>query len=365
MAKSPVVDQKFQISDFKFQRYRTLPRSPVPRFTASLWKTAVSFLFCAVFLIGTSCTKQPQPYRHSQFMMGTIVDAVVYPDSGPSQEAVNTAFKVMTGIEQQAWARRDGSPLFRLKAGEEVRFTGHLLKIMETAAEVYMVSGGAFEPALGELVRLWDLGGEDQGIPAPGDIEDALVRLQEKGKRKKGKEPCCPEPGTWLDLGGVGKGYAVDEAVRLLQANGVAAGIINAGGDLRAWGEKPGGKPWRVGVQDPDDAQSLLGVLDIGEMAVATSGDYQRYFEEGGKRYHHILDPDTGYPAVSGVRSVTVLAPDCALADALATAAFVLGPEEGLFLLEGWQGVEGVMVDEEGELLVTSGIGKVIPFEKR
>ncbi len=161
------------------------------------------------------------------------------------------------------------------------------------------------------------------------------------------------------------KGYAVDEAVKVLRKRAVGGGIVNAGGDLRTFGLKPGGKLWKIGVQDPDHPQELAGVLTLREAAVATSGDYQRYFEEGGVRYHHILDPATGHPARSGLRGTTVIAPDCALADALATAAFVLGPEKGLKLLEDWDGVEGVLIAEGGEILTTSGIGEDIPFERR
>jgi len=119
-------------------------------------------------------------------------------------------------------------------------------------------------------------------------------------------------------------------------------------------------------VQDPENPQELAGVLEVKEAAVATSGDYQRYFEEGGIRYHHILDPATGYPVHSGLRGTTVIASDCATADALATAAFVMGPEKGLDLLEKWDGAEGVLITEDGKILTTSGIGEDgIKFEKR
>ena len=157
----------------------------------------------------------------------------------------------------------------------------------------------------------------------------------------------------------------MDEAVQILSGSSATGGIVNAGGDLRAFGKKAGGKPWKIGVQDPDNPQELAGVLSIREAAVATSGDYQRYFEKEGVRYHHILDPATGYPARSGLKGTTVIAPDCALADALATAAFVLGPEKGLKLLEEWDEVEGVLITDGGKILTTTGIGKVIPFEER
>ena len=162
----------------------------------------------------------------------------------------------------------------------------------------------------------------------------------------------------WLDLGGVAKGYAVDEAVRVLKEGGIRSGIVNAGGDLRSFGLKPGGKRWKIGVQHPENPQEMSGVLEVGEISVATSGDYQRYFEVDDIRYHHILDPATGYPARSGLKGTTVFAPDCATADALATAAFVLGPVKGIELLQKWEGAEGVLITEDGTILTTSGIGE-------
>lgn len=190
--------------------------------------------------------------------------------------------------------------------------------------------------------------------------------MSRSGYRRIPETGCCPEGmKVWLDLGGVAKGFAVDEAVKVLKEAGVPSGIVNAGGDLRSFGRKPGKIPWKIGIQNPDDPQDLAGVLDVGEISIATSGDYQRYFEVGGVRYHHILDSTTGRPARSGVRSVTTLADDCSLADALATAAFVMGPEKGLVLMEEWKGVEGVIISDDGAYHVTSGIGEKIPFEKR
>jgi thiamine biosynthesis lipoprotein len=285
-------------------------------------------------------------------MMGTLVDVIAYPDGDSTTAASIKALERMGQLEKGAYRKKLSSPV----VGDE-----DLAKILNVALEVSRVSSGAFDPTLGEVVALW---GFDSPTPHLPDSTQISVALESVGYQVF-DHPSGDDISVSIDLGGVTKGYAVDEAVGVLQDSGVIGGIVNGGGDLRTFGLKPGGKLWKIGVQDPDNPQELAGVLSIREAAVATSGDYQRYFEEAGVRYHHILDPATGYPARSGLRGTTVIAPDCALADALATAAFVLGPEKGLKLLEEWDDVEGVLITDDGEVKTTSGIGGIIPFEER
>jgi len=296
--------------------------------------------------------------------MGTLVDVVLYGDKEVLPEAAGLAFESILRVEAAAHPSKEGSSLFRIRQGKGVRVEGDLARILDVALEVSRATSGAFDPTLGEVVNLWGFGRDDPHLPGP----EKIVRALEGARYDRVLTgQCCPEGlDIWFDLGGVAKGYAVDEAVRSLQDSGVKAGIVNAGGDLRSFGVRPRRGYWKIGVQDPENPQKLAGVLEIKEAAVATSGDYQRYFEEGGIRYHHILDPSTGYPAHSGLRGTTVIAPDCATADALATAAFVMGPEKGLAMLEKWEGAEGVLITEDGTILTTSGIGEGgIRFEER
>jgi len=160
-----------------------------------------------------------------------------------------------------------------------------------------------------------------------------------------------------LDLGAAAKGYAVDRMVAVLEKFGVAAGLIDAGGDIRYWGEKPDGRPWVFGVQHPRYPERYIEVEDLGLAAIATSGDYEQYFEWEGKRYHHLLDPTTGYPARTCI-SATVWASTAMDADILSTAVFVLGPERGLELVAGLQGVEAlVFFERDGQLEYRSSAG--------
>jgi thiamine biosynthesis lipoprotein len=335
-----------------------------------LWNTSgIRFrpLFLGVFLLTMavlSGCSEPKPHRQARFMMGTLVDVVLYADTKVATEAAGQAFEKMLRVEAAAHPSEEGSQLFQIRQGKGAKIDGDLARILETAMKVSRATSGAFDPTLGEVAHLWGFGRDDPHLPGPKEIEHALDKT---GYDRVPAGQCCPEgQEIWFDLGGVAKGYAVDVAVATLQEEGVKAGIVNAGGDLRSFGARPRRGYWKIGVQDPDNPQQLAGVLEVKEAAVATSGDYQRYFEDGDVRYHHIIDPATGYPAYSRLRGTTVIAPDCATADALATAAFVMGPEKGLALLESWEKVEGVLITEDGKILKTSGIGEEgIRFEER
>ncbi len=149
-----------------------------------------------------------------------------------------------------------------------------------------------------------------------------------------------------VDLGGVAKGYAVDQAINILKKHGISSGAVNAGGDMYLLGQHPQ-RPWRIGIQHPREQKGTLATVEIRDKAVVTSGDYERFFEEGGRRYHHIFNPSTGMPA-RRCQSVTVLADSVALGDALATALFVLGPHEGLKLIEQYPGTETLIIAADG-----------------
>jgi thiamine biosynthesis lipoprotein len=196
----------------------------------------------------------------------------------------------------------------------------------------------------------------DEGgrVPSGEEITAALAAV---GSGKMQLDPAQGSvrfllPGMKIDLGAIGKGYAVDRAVQVLRDEGIKSAIVDAGGDLRLLGSRPGKDFWRIGVRHPREASRLLLNLELVDTAIVTSGDYERFFMDGDDRHHHLIDPRTGYPAAL-CQSVTVVAAETADADAYATAAFVLGPVEGLGFLRDLPGVEGVIVDAAGQLLWT------------
>jgi thiamine biosynthesis lipoprotein len=234
-------------------------------------------------------------------------------------------------------------------------------EVIALGQEVARRSGGAFDMTLGRLKSLWGIETEKPRVPSPEEIRRALDgtgpgTLQLEGRRVKKRRPDIA-----VDLGGIAKGYAVDRAVEVLRAAGIESASVNAGGDIRLLGARPDGRPWRIGIQHPRDPEKILATVSLNKGAVVTSGDYERYFMAGGVRYHHLFDPHTGYPGRLS-RSVTVVAPTAALADALATAAFILGPQDGLELLAGYPGVEGLIVGADGGTVLSDGFREMVSW---
>lgn len=265
------------------------------------------------------------------------------------------------------------------------RETAHVL---ETALEISRLSGGAFDVTAAPLIALWRVTAEDPKIPSPEAIERArrlvdyrsleLSRSTSLPLRRSAFFAQLAEQGQMVDLGGIAKGYAADRAVDVYRRRGITSAMIDLGGNVALLSGKDDGSPWRVGIQDPDAPRGdCLGFLSLRDKSVVTSGDYERFFEVGGKRYHHIIDPRTGYPAESGLRSVTVVAGESMVADGLSTALFVLGLERGLEMLRTLRmspaqeapqtlnstgfstrfgGVEAVFVTVDKEVHVTPGL---------
>jgi len=316
-----------------------------------------SLLLTALIAAGILSSCGETLHRDSRLAMSTTLSIVVSARRQPSWEPLFAA------ADRLAWEfdhRRADSPVGELNRRGRSRLRPEAIAVLQEALEIAALSAGAFDPTVLPLTALWsfDTGGR---LPEPVEIEHALERTDYTRLRiDAAGEVTLPE-GFGLDLGGIAKGAVVDLLSEVLDARVGANYLIDAGGDILVSGLKDGDKPWVIAIRHPRDPRGLAGRLSLGsrggKIAVVTSGDYERYFDQDGRRYHHILDPRTGYPA-RGPASVTVIAGSCARADALATAAYVLGPEGGLALLQGLEEVEGLILSEEnGRLtaLATSG----------
>jgi len=259
---------------------------------------------------------------------------------------------------------RDDSPVSEVNAraghgGVEV--PEELLKLVVEAKQISAQTDGKFDISFGALGGLWRYKAEKPTLPDPSLIEARLPLVDYRAilvDREK-KTIALAKPGMAIGLGAIAKGYAVDRVAHILRSHGEDNFIINGGGDLFISGRK-GDRPWKVGIQNPRDRASYFARFPVTRPgAVVTSGDYEKFFELDGKRYHHILDPDTGYPA-RGTVSVTILADSAARADALATGVFILGPEKGMELIEADDTLEGVIVTDELIPLVSSGLKDTI-----
>jgi thiamine biosynthesis lipoprotein len=300
--------------------------------------------------------------------MDTIVSVTLYaPDQSLADEAFDAAQGEFSRVHQltdrfaaQNLPDPNVSDIYRINQnpGQAVPVSPDTIFLIQSALEVSRQSQGAFDIAIGPLMDLWDFKGAKH-IPAQAEL-DALLPLADDRLIQADAEAGAVtiQPGMVLDMGGLAKGYATDCAADVLRDMGIRHAIINAGGNVYALGRKPDGSPWRVGIRHPRKDGALLGVVEAADQAVVSSGDYERYFEADGVRYHHILDPKTGRPASSAI-SVTIVNSKSLTADLLSTTVFVLGRESLDDLLPRFAGTEALVMDEDG-MAVTGGMNDLL-----
>ncbi len=272
-------------------------------------------------------------------------------------ELAELAWEVFAQVEAQANEWREDSPIGRVnaRAPEAVVVPEEVFGLVQRGVELGVLTGGAFDISWAALWGLWDF-----RTPGPvPDVEDCAQRAAQVDYTRieldaDARTVRLPE-GMMIGLGGLAKGHALGRAAEALRTAGVRDFALSAGGQVLASGTKDD-RPWRVGVRDPrGEPDDFFALLEASDTSVSTSGDYERFFEHEGVRYHHILDPRTGQPA-RGLRSATVVSPDATLADALSTALMVLGRDQGLGLVAELEGVEAVVVDEGGRVFSTDGL---------
>ena len=302
----------------------------------------------------------PAEVERSRVLMGTVVEITAFGNGRSTVDrAVTAAFDEMGRIDALMGPHGSKSDAVRLSGSATlVAVNPETAAVIAEGLQVATQSGGAFDMGLGRLKKLWGIETDHPRVPTPAEIRRALTGTGPGDLALSSDQVRKRAAAVEVDLGGIAKGYAIDRAVAVLRAAGIRHAAVNAGGDIRLIGDRLG-RPWRIGIEHPRDPQKMLAALDLSDLSVVTSGDYERYFIRNGIRYHHIFDPRTGSPA-RGCQSVTVVAADATRADALATAAFVLGPAKGLALLERLPGVEGLLVDSHGKVTMTTGLkGKV------
>ena len=257
-----------------------------------------------------------------------------------------------------SWDPRSETSEINRQAGiKPVKVSGELFELISRCLELSRLTDGAFDISYASMDRLWSFDGSMKDLPSAKEITASVARVgyQKIQLNRADQTVFLKEKGMKIGFGAIGKGYAADKAKDLLREKGVVAGIINASGDMSSWGTQPGGKPWQVAITNPMDKTKSFGLLPMAEGAVVTSGDYEKFVHFDGKRYSHIMDPRTGYPA-TGIASVTVFAPKAELADALSTAVFVMGIETGLDRIDQLDGIECIIVDDSGKLFTSEHI---------
>lgn len=318
-------------------------------------------------LLAASCERNYEIFQTTKPLMGTAVSmAVVSQDARRAYAALDAAFDEMARLEAMMSVFRKDSELNRLNeeaSRHPVTVSEELFQVIELSLQISQITHGAFDITVGPLMNLWPFYKKEKTLPSSEALQEVLSRV---GYRhlvvsSKDRSVFFAISGMALDLGGIAKGFAIDRAVRVLKGYGMAAALVNAGGDIFAYGSKPNGQPWRVGLQHPRDSKELLAVLSMSDMAMVTSGDYERYFLKDGKRYSHIIDPRSGFTARE-TASVTVMAESAAYADGLATGILVLGAEAGMALVESLPGVHALIITEGSEKALELHVSKGFPL---
>ena len=292
----------------------------------------------------------------SQQLMGTIVTMEIIGPKTNAEASTNSAFKEINRIEQLMNTFDSNSEIGILNAeGQVDNISDDLVYVIEQSIHYSNISDGAFDITIKPILNLWKtkiIAGE---YPSGQEINETLTLVNYSNIIVENKTIYFNVKGMSITVDGIAKGYAVDQAVKVLKNNGYASGFVNAGGDGLYFGTRPDGADWKVGLRNPDNKSQSIVVMEISDMAVATSGNYERYFNESA-RLSHISDPRTGYSSQS-LLSATIIAGSAMEADTLATTVFVLGPDKGLELIEKIQNTECVIITPENEILTSSGFG--------
>lgn len=333
-----------------------------------MWQRMTMLL--ALILMMSGCGKEAvdtsssETLSRSDFVLGTIVSIKLL-DNGSealldqcfdrlkeieSLMSVNIESSQVSAINAQAQEVSDGSNLHGVEVGDDV------LEVIETAIYYGNLSEGSFDISLGPIINAWQIGTDQAHIPDADLIQEQLKLVNYKNIHVNiDDKTVALEPAMVIDLGGIAKGYAADQVEVILQDAGVTQAIINLGGNVKVIGEKEDKTPFKIGVQNPfDERNDYIGILSVSDQTIVTSGDYERYFEEDGLRYHHIFDRETGYPKVTDVASVTVVTDRSIDADALSTILFVKGVASGLELVHQLDRIECIYVMKNKDVILSS-----------
>jgi thiamine biosynthesis lipoprotein len=306
--------------------------------------------------------QQPSELYHAKqvtTVMGTeLIIEAWHAEAKVAETAIAAAEKEIRRVEDLATDWRP-SPLETLNdsAGQgPVKVDEELVLLIAHSLELGQLTEGAFDISFGAIGKFWKFKGDDFKLPDAEKIKASLKRVDWKKIIVDVEKSTIELPaGMRIGLGGVAKGYGVDCAMQVLLDHGIQHGIVNAGGDLKALGKDGGRKLYKIAIKHPRDEEKIIALLPISNTCVVTSGDYERFFEIDDVRYHHILDPRTGYPA-TGAMSATVVARQASVADALATALCVMDVVDGMALIEKLKNVEAVVVDFDGKVMISSGL---------
>jgi FAD:protein FMN transferase len=323
--------------------------------------TRLALLNCCFLL--TTAAQAEWVHRIEDGIMGTrIVVELWSDDRAAGDKAIDAVIAEMERIDRDMSTYKPDSEVSRVNAeaaNGPVKISEELFDLLTTALEYSRITGGAFDITYASVGFMYDFRAHQK--PTEKQIQSALpaVNYRHVVLDAKNRTVRFTQSGVRIDLGGIGKGHAVDRGIAILQSLGFTHALVTAGGDSRIIGDRFG-KPWIIGIRHPDDKSKVIAKIPLENTAISTSGDYERYFDEDGKRYHHIIDPRTGHSA-SKVRSATILADTATRTDGLSKTAFVLGPEAAMKIYNQLGDVDAILVTPEGKVLYSKGIEPAQP----
>ena len=297
------------------------------------------------------------PATASFFAMDTVMELTAYGDNG--QAAVTEGEELVGNIEKQLSTEIEESAVSKLNKNKSAVFEDDTRHLMETALATGDMTNGAFNISIYPLMKEWGFISQEYKVPDSETIKELLSNtdLSEIKINTDTNEIALENKDMEIDLGGIAKGYTSDSLINLFKEKGIKSGMVNLGGNVQLLGTKPNGSLWRVGIRSPYEDVDFLGILSASDVAVITSGGYERYFEQDGNIYHHIMDPATGFPADNGLVSVTVVSKDATLADALSTALYVMGKDKAIdFWRKHTDSFDMILMDNNDELYISEGI---------
>lgn len=317
------------------------------------------FLLCIAML--TACQNSDENKKVSKdiFAMDTYMTVTAYGKN--AENGVNKAVDEINRLETVLSAEKQESDIYKLNETGSGTLSTDTKDIVSKALEINKTTNGAFDISIYPLMVKWGFTTQKYNVPSKNeiskllkDVDSSKIIFDEKSGNIKLKE------NMKIDLGGIAKGYTSSRVMQIFKECGVTSGLVSLGGNVQALGTKTDGTAWQIAIENPDKSSDYIGVVSVKDKAVITSGGYERYFEKNGKTYHHILDPETGYPAESGLKSVTIVSDDGTLADALSTSLFVMGKEKALdYWHEHKNEFDTVLVEDNGDITITGGLEKI------
>ncbi len=321
------------------------------------WIVLSIVLFLIGFFIARNSSDEIKTIKRTQILLGTVVEIQVRDaDDKKAEDAISKAFAEMKRIEDLFTTFDNKSPVSRINnsAYTIINVESEIYNLIVLCDSITKLSNGCFDVSLNNIIRVWGFDSDNRHIPEASVIDSALKLSGWKDVKLFGENKIFKQRKVELNFGAIAKGYAVDKAINILRKSGIKQALVNAGGEVSVIGNN-----WIVGIQHPDEINSIIKRIKLNGYTVATSGDYEQYFEVDGVRYHHILDPETGYPS-KGLQSVTIINKSNAFADALATAVFVMGEEKGMKLIESLDDTEVMIIDERGRISYSTGFENYI-----